>query len=128
MKELVYKGDEYIPLVMRCFDATLRTGGFVRIGGAEKFGFENRKDYTPKTWADIFEYWYGCRDLLLEWMSKKPELVDLLVEMVEKNIYNWIRGGQKDILVPLLEKIAERKNYHWDNGYEPYPRLYMLLV
>ena len=118
LKELVDKGEEYIPVVMRCFDAAFRTGGFVRVGGAEKFGFENRKDYTPKTCADIFEYWYGCRDLLLEWMNKKPELVDLLAEMVEKNVYNWIRGGQKDILVPLLEKIAERKNYHWDKGYE----------
>lgn len=118
LKELVNKGGEYIPLVIRCFEAALQNGGFLRVGGAEKFGFENRKDYTPKTWSDIFEYWYGCRDLLLEWLNKKPQLADLLAEIVEKNIYNWIRGGQKNVLVPLLEKIAEIKNYHWDKGYK----------
>lgn len=118
LKELIGKGVEYIQLVIHCFEAALRNGGFVRVGGAEKFGFENRKDYTPETGAGIFEYWYGCRDLLLEWLNKKPELVDLLAEMVEKNVYNWIRGGQKNILVPLLEKIAEIKNYHWDKGYK----------
>lgn len=118
LKELVDKGEEYVPLVIRCFEAALRNGGFVRVGGAEKFGFENKKDYIPETWSDIFAYWYGCRDLLLEWLNKKPELVDLLAETVEKNVYNWIRGGQKNILVPLLEKIAEIKNYHWDKGYK----------
>lgn len=117
LQYFINEGEEYIPLVIYCFDAALRNGGFSRIGGAEKFGFENRKDYIPKTWSEIFEYWYGCRDLLLELMKKKPELVDHFAGMVEKNVYNWIRGGQKNVLVPLLEQIAEIKNYHWDKGY-----------
>lgn len=118
LKEFVNEGEEYMPLVIRCFEAALRNNGFMRVGGAEKFGFENRKDYMPKTWSEIFEYWYGCRDLLLEWMNKKPELTELLAGMVENNVYHWAHGGQKEVLVPLLEKIAEIKKYHWDKGYE----------
>lgn len=118
LKELTNAGEEYIPLVIRCFEAALQNGGFVRVVGAEKFGFENRKDYTVTTWGEIFEYWYGCRDLLLEWVNRKPELADLLAGMVERNVYNWARGRQKDVLVPLLEKIAEIKNYDWNTGYE----------
>lgn len=118
LKGLIDEGEAYMPLTIRCFEAALRNGGFVRVGGAEKFGFENRKDYTPNTWDEIFEYWYGCRDLLLEWVDKNPEIVDLLVAMVEKNVYNWTRAGRKEVFVPLLEKIAERKNYDWDTGYE----------
>lgn len=118
LKDFINEGEEYIPLVIRCFDAALQNEGFTRIRGAEKFGFENRNDYIPKDWSEIFEYWYGCRDLLLEWMNKKPILAELLDGMVEKNVYNWIRGGQKDVLIPLLKKIAEIKNYNWDKGYE----------
>ena len=118
LKNLVNEGEEYISLVIRCFDAALRNGGFTKMGGAEKFGFENRKDYTPDTWNEIFEYWYGCRDLLLEWMDKKPEVADQLAGMVEENVYHWARGGQKHVLVPLLERIAIIKGYKWDKGYE----------
>ncbi|HJF72176.1 MAG TPA: serine protease [Butyricimonas virosa] len=118
LKGLIDEGEAYTSLTIRCFEAALRNGGFVRVGGAEKFGFENRKDYTPNTWDEIFEYWYGCRDLLLEWVDKNPEIVDLLVAMVERNVYNWARAGRKEVFVPILEKIAERKNYDWDTGYE----------
>lgn len=117
LKGLIDEGEAYMPLTIRCFEAALRNGGFIRVGGAEKFGFENRKDYTPNTWDEIFEYWYGCRDLLLEWVDKNPEIVELLVAMVERNVYNWARAGRKEVFVPLLEKIAERKNYDWDTGY-----------
>ena len=118
LKGLIDEGEAYMPLTIRCFEAALRNGGFVRIGGAEKFGFENRKDYTPNTWDEIFEYWYGCRDLLLKWIDKNPEIVDLLAAMAERNVYNWACAGRKEVFVPLLEKIAERKNYDWDTGYE----------
>lgn len=118
LKGLIDEGEAYIPLTIRCFEAALRNGGFVRVGGAEKFGFENKKDYTPNTWEEIFEYWYGCRDLLLEWMDKNPKIIDLLVAMAERNVYNWARTGRKEVFVPLLEKLAERKNYNWDTGYE----------
>lgn len=118
LKELTNEGNEYISLVVRCFDAAFRNGGFTKMGGAEKFGFENRKDYMPDTWNEIFEYWYGCRDLLLEWMDKKTGIAEHLAVMIEENAYHWIRGGQKDILIPLMEKIAELKGYCWDSGYE----------
>ena len=115
---LTYESEDYMALTVRCFAAALRNGGFTKMGGAEKFGFENRKDYTPDTWNEIFEYWYGCRDLLLEWMDRNPEVVDLIAEVVEENVYHWARGGQKNVLIPLLERIAEAKGYQWDKGYE----------
>ena len=118
LRELIHESDEYIPLLVRCFDAALRNRGFTKMGGAEKFGFENRKDYTPETWNEIFEYWHGCRDILLEWMEEKPEVAELLAGVVEENVYHWARGGQKDVFVPLMEKIAEIKDYRWDSGYE----------
>ena len=117
LKDLIIEGKDYITLIVRCFDAALRNGGFSRMGGAEKFGFENKKDYTPN-WSEVFEYWYGCRDLLLDWMEKKPEVAELLAGMVEENVYHWARGGQKNVLVPLMERIAIIKDFHWDSGYE----------
>lgn len=118
LKQLVKEGGEYIAVVVRCFDSAFRNGGYSKMGGAEKFGFDNRKDYTPGTWGEVYEYWNGCRDLLLKWMTENPAMVDALAGMVEENVFNWARGGQKSILVPLMEKIAEIKGYQWDSGYD----------
>lgn len=118
LKKLVKAGDEYTHLLIRCFDAALRNGSFYKTCGAEKFGFENRKDYSPETWNEIYDYWNGCRDLMLEWLNQRPEILNSLARMVEGNIYSWARGGQKTILVPLLERIAELKGYLWDEGYD----------
>ena len=107
LKEFVDKGEEYIPLVIRCFDAALQNGGFIKAGGAEKFGFENRKDYIPKTWPKIFEYWYGCRDLLLEWMNKKPELAELLAGMVEKMFITGHMEGRRMFLYCFWKKLPK---------------------
>lgn len=117
LKDLIAEGDDNIPIVVRCFDAALRNGGFSKMGGAEKFGFENRKDYTP-SWSEVYEYWYGCRDLLLDWMDKEPEVSEQLAGLVEENVYPWARGGQNKVLVPLMEKIARIKDFHWDGGYD----------
>lgn len=117
LKDLIAEGDNNIPIVVRCFDAALRNGGFSKMGGAEKFGFENRKDYTP-SWSEVYEYWYGCRDLLLDWMDKEPEVSEQLAGLVEENVYHWARGGQNKVLVPLMEKIARIKDFHWDGGYD----------
>lgn len=118
LKQLVKNSEISDKILVRCFDAAFRNGGFSKMGGAEKFGFENRKDYAPKTWEEIFHYWHGCLGLLLAMMEDKPEMVDLIAKMVEGNVYHWARGGQKSILIPLLEKIAKLKDYRWDGGYE----------
>ena len=117
LKSLVKDNNVNIPLLVRCFDAAFRNGGFSKMCGAEKFGFENKKDYSPNTWNEVYDYWNGCSDLLLEWMEENPEVADYLAGMVEDNVYHWARGGQKDVLVPLMKRIAEIKGYHWDGGY-----------
>lgn len=118
LRELMLHDGEHTQLIARCFDAAFRNGGFVKTGGAEKFGFENRKDYSPQTWNEIFEYWYGCRDLLLQWLDNKPDVTEQVARIVEENVYQWSRGGQRQVLVPLMEKIAQIKGYCWDAGYE----------
>ena len=47
--------------------------------------------------------------MLLEWINKNPEIVNLLAEMAERKVYNWARTVRKEVFVPLLEKIAELK-------------------
>ena len=118
LKQLVKGSGEYIPVVIRCFDSAFRNGGFSKMGGAERFGFENRKDFIPDTWMEVYEYWDECRDILLNWMTENPAVADDLAGMVERNVYHWAKGGQKGILVPLMEKIAEIKGYQWDSGYD----------
>ena len=110
--------DDGTSVIVHCFDAAFCNGGFSKMGGAEKFGFENKKDYSPKSWKEIFDYWDSCKDLLLKWIDKKPEIVTMVGKIVEDNVYAWARDQQQNILVPLMERIAEIKDYHWNSGYE----------
>lgn len=117
LEQLINKENTFTPIVIKCFGAAFRNGDFMRMGGAEKFGYENKRDYMPNN-REVVEYWYGCRDLLLKWLDEHPEIAEALSEMIEERTFQWVRSGSKDIFIPLLDKVAAIKEYHWDKEYE----------
>lgn len=118
LRELVGMGEAYRHIALGCICEAFRNGEFMKMGGAEKFGFENKKDYAPAYWEEIFAYWFGCRDLLLEMLDKDPKLTDEVGKVVEENTFAWVRTRNWDILKPLLEKITELKGGIWEEEYE----------
>ena len=123
LEQLMGKGDEYHEILVKCFGSAFRNGGFTKMGGAEKFGFKNRKDYTPKDRKEIFDYWEGCKELLLRWLNEKPEVASIVSEMIEDNTFQWVRRGNWKIFVPLLEKVATIRDYRWDKEYDALARV-----
>lgn len=118
LRELVGKGDSYRHIALGCICEAFRNGEFMKMGGAEKFGFENKKDYTPAYWEEIYAYWFGCRDLLLEMLDRDPKIADEVGKVVEENTFAWVRTRNWDTLKPLLEKITELKGGDWEEEYE----------
>lgn len=118
LKQFINKGNEYVPVVVSCFGEAFRNGGFTKICGAEKFGFENKKDYEPLNYKELYDYWIGCKDLLIEWLNNKPEIVDEVALMIEKNTFLWLRSSLWNIILPLIEKVSELKANQWEKEYE----------
>lgn len=115
---LTEKEDVYDRTVMGCFVAAFQNGNFTKMGGAERFGFENKKDYIPCYYPEVLDYWNGCRDLLLGWIDRKPVITELAGQLVEKNTFQWVRLGQWNLLIPLLERISTIKDRCWPEEYE----------
>lgn len=122
LRELACKGASYKEIALGCISSAFKNGDFMKMGGAEKFGFENKKDYAPMYWEEIYDYWFGCRDLLLEMLDKEPGMADTVGKVVEDNTYAWIRGRSWDIMKPLLEKVTELKGGKWEEEYEQLER------
>ena len=127
LKKLVDLGDAYLVIALRCISEAFRNGQFVKMGGAEKFGFENKKDYAPKSYKEIYDYWYDCRDLLISLMTTKPSSVNMVAKVVVDNTFQWIRDGNWNVLNPLIEKVVEIRGNKWDDEYEQLERARRLL-
>lgn len=116
---LFYYGDEYRDLTIRCLASALASTGFVRTGGAERFGQEKKTDYMPNTYAEIFKYWRACVALLRECVKTlNVQHVEAVAQIVESSTYRWIIERRFDLLVPLLECVSEAKAYDWEKEYE----------
>lgn len=127
LKTLVEMGNDYQSIALGCISEAFRNGQFVKMGGAEKFGFENKKDYAPKTYKEIYDYWFDCRDLLTSIIDSNPSNVDLVAKVVVDNTFQWIRDGNWNVMNPLIEKVIEIKGAEWDAEYEQLERARRIL-
>lgn len=118
LKYMQEQGEEYKELTIGCIESALYNDSFTRGGGAEKFGMERKKDFFPKTYGEIFNYWRKCRDLLLNYIISDPHSIEQISHIVEKYTHQWVYEQRNDIFIPLLEKIAEVKNNDWSEEYE----------
>ncbi|HOC16548.1 MAG TPA: hypothetical protein PKO11_09575 [Bacteroidales bacterium] len=94
-----------------------QSGDFVRDGGAEMFGTEKKVDYYP-TQGEVFKYWEGCRDLLLEWIKEDLSIVSLVATIVENHCIRWCRDGFIDSMLTLVNQLADKKENNWPELYE----------
>lgn len=118
LKYMQEQGEEYKELTIACIESALYNDSFTRGGGAEKFGMERKKDFFPKTYGEIFNYWRKCRDLLLGYIESEHNSIEQISHIVEKYTDQWVNEQRNDIFIPLLEKVADAKNNDWIEEYE----------
>lgn len=71
LRMLLASSAQYEELVIKAVDTAFKNGSFSRMNGAEEFGLKIKQDYYPKSSDEIREYWYACRDLLLQILEQK---------------------------------------------------------
>lgn len=115
-------GDEQLSnLTIRAINSAFTARGFVRMGGAEKFGEKKLKDFTP-TNKQVWDYWFGCRDILLSFIAKH-QYVDEIKDVVVKHGPQWIVDGYFfSILEPLVTAIRKVDSQDWPDLYKALDR------
>lgn len=121
-------GQKYLPLTLNCIESAFANHGFTRMGGPERFGMERREDYIPKTYKEIFDYWYAVRDLLIELAKTYPEANDSISAIIENQACTWLRDRNFNLVYPLIDAILPLKSEKWIKLYDNLSRHRGLIV
>ena len=98
-------GDAYKDLTLDILKSALQNDHFMRDGGVEKFGFDRREEYLPSH-NEILDYWYACRDILLQWAKDDATIWVKMSDIIASYYFRWCANGfAAYILFPLLESI-----------------------
>ncbi|MCE5174724.1 MAG: metallophosphoesterase [Bacteroidales bacterium] len=112
------KGKAYNSLLLKVINSAFMNGHFTRMGGAEQYGFKKRVDYSPQNNSEIFDYWNGCKEILIDWIDKDPNIIEGVAEIIQNNTNRWCNDENANLMLPLIEKIAALKSYEWEKEYE----------
>lgn len=112
IKELHVTSDDYSSLLLTAIKGAFAHHNLHRMGGAEKFGFIELKDYTP-TWKEIYEYWENLYRILIDWIDETPSSLPEIASIVSTNARMLIRAGKSDLLFRFIENIAPKLNNNW---------------
>lgn len=119
LRMLLASSAQYEELVIKAVDTAFKNGSFSRMNGAEVFGLKIKQDYYPKSSDEIREYWYACRDLLLQILEQK-KYVSKISKIVETHYYTWTSNPLRFncIMLPLVNKILYLRHNKWLELYD----------
>lgn len=118
ISELIKMGESYHSLVVMALDSAFMSSGFSRSGGAERMGTKELEEFMPLN-REVWEYWEGCRDLVISLISKNPQLLDKMSDIVVTHSPHWIKDGfYDDLFYPMASSILSLKNNIWPELYE----------
>lgn len=118
LRKLFGLGEEYREVTLKCIARAFDNGSMTRTMGAEKFGTVSKKDYMPKTYREIFDYWYAVRNLLLEIVNGDNPHLPSVMKIVEEHTPTWLYDKNFKVFYPLLECISKKVEYHWESMYQ----------
>lgn len=122
LRWLKKKGEEYMPLTLKCINSAFANHGFTRMGGSERFGMEHREDYIPKTYGEIFDYWDSVRDMLIEIAQSHPDTITEVSGIVENHAYTWFRDRNFKLVYSLMDALLPMHTTKWSSLYNQLSR------
>jgi len=93
-------------------------GGYAsRMSGAENQGIkEPLKDWEPKYWQEIFDYWKEAISLLLEMLERGEKQKKEAMHIIGSSISHLIRFNQIDILNYTIKKVIDINGNYWPSA------------
>ena len=101
-------------LAVSALEQAIHTYGGSRTIGAEYQGSgEPLKEWRPKVWGDIFEYWKQALFRLSNLVIEDDELASDAKIAIAQQIRGLMQNGQVDILDIIIRRIVESKGPLW---------------
>lgn len=104
-------------VVIKALGQIIETHGGSRTVGAEYQG--NRaplKEYRPKIWQEIFDYWERSFELLIKLVAKQDENSVYAEEQIGYSIRGMINNGRIEMLEQAITKVVAIKGQYWPSA------------
>lgn len=118
--EALASGDiEYKQIAVEALGHALRTHHFSRDCNAENQGSRGaQKDWEPKVWQDVFDYWAKCLERLIPLASIDDELGTLARKQIAGNLRGLVQYGRMGELESALKSICVENDIFWPEAYK----------
>jgi esterase/lipase len=101
-------------LVIEAIGNGLEAEGGYRTGGAEFQGTKpTLKEWQPKVWQEVFDYWQKCFEFLVELYDNNENLREDVKVTIGQNLSSLIKCGQIDILDNIINHIVTTEGHYW---------------
>jgi hypothetical protein len=101
-------------VVITALEQALVITGQSRVVGSEYQGLKSPlKDWQPKIWQEIFDYWKSCLELLVETLSRGEEQKVAVLEVIGSSARGLLRLGQVDLLSNVISEVISLHGRNW---------------
>jgi hypothetical protein len=95
----------------------LQTHHFTRMVGVEKQGSRPvQKEWKPKTWDEVFDYWNEALVRLTDLAVNNENLTEEACEKIADNIRGLVSYGRMNEIEVALKTIIEKKGAFWPDA------------
>lgn len=101
-------------LAVKALGEALESRGTHRLVGVEIQGSRMPdRDWQPKTWGEMFDYWRAALERLTPIATEAGELGDLAREQICRHIRGLVRHGLMDELESMLSSVVSKRGELW---------------
>lgn len=103
----------YLPLVIKAIGSAFVTRGFHRTitNGISTYS-DTPDDYQPSI-SEVKFYWRDCVDVLTYITDQKPELCQMVIDMLPNHVGDFSNLCEMPLLYRLIEHYGEALDYQW---------------
>ena len=113
------ENNKQIEIAIKALEAAISIGHNMRSGGAENQGSgKPLKDWEPKIWQEVFDYWDGAIQRLTDIIISNELLKDNGKQVLAHNIRELFVQGRIESMDSALKTIVEHDGKFWPDAIE----------
>ncbi|WON74797.1 esterase/lipase family protein [Nitrosospira sp. Is2] len=104
-------------VVIKALNASVETHGGRRAIGAEYQGTSAPlKEWHPRLWQEIFDYWDATFAILVKFVERRNENSQEAQEIIGRSIRRMIRHGRIEMLDRAITRLVELNGRYWPSA------------
>jgi hypothetical protein len=106
-------------VILKAIEQAVQLFGNTRIRGAEYQGTKAPlKEWAPKIWQDIFDFWQSAFDILTLMLHRGESQKNTVLKIIGQSISSFVSQGRIDMLDTAIKKIVQVNGKYWPEALE----------